>query len=47
MTMLGTIISVKHPVEFKDLRDLIPYPVGMVYSGKHNNAQHLEQRDTY
>jgi hypothetical protein len=31
MTMLGTIVSVKHPVEFQDLCDFIPDPAGMVF----------------
>jgi hypothetical protein len=31
MTMLGTIVSVKHPVEFQDLCDFIRDPAGMVF----------------
>jgi hypothetical protein len=31
--MLGTIVSVKHTVELEDLRDFIPHPMGVVYSG--------------
>lgn len=41
--MLGIIVSVKYIVEFEDLRDFIPYLVGMVYFGKYIMLQSIRE----